>query len=276
MDLLAIQLPNNFTQTHQQVVIQYLTGALSGRNPWRTAFQAFDRLDEAIVMTSNGRYTFRALYLEMVDYKLADGYIQELLTLSDVKTQSTALWSRYARQIVMEFQQRGWQSASLPGVRLLLGYFLYWWGSFARGYAFEVEIYRDLQNSQVQFQAHNLLNRQERYSHSDLVVSGQAGDIKTSLYFVQVATPFQHDFYIVRLWVRGRSYTIAVMLRPPAWDEINGDAVEGQLAGLFQSQEGAAKKASKRALKCRRAEARLLKPKDLTRAIIKLLIVATT
>jgi hypothetical protein len=67
-----------------------------------------------------------------------------------------------------------------------------------------------------------LLDRQARYSLSDLSVSGMAGDIKTSVYFVQVATPLQHDFYIVRLFVQGRPYTLAVMLQPLTWDEIYG------------------------------------------------------
>jgi hypothetical protein len=56
-----------------------------------------------------------------------------------------------------------------------------------------------------------------------------AGDIKTSVYFVQVATPLQHDFYIMRLFVQGQPYTLAVMLQLPAWDEINGDTVNGML-----------------------------------------------
>jgi hypothetical protein len=59
-----------------------------------------------------------------------------------------------------------------------------------------------------------------------------AGDIKTSVYFVQVGAPLRHDFYIVRLFVRGRTYTLAVMLQPPAWDEINGGTVTGTLASV--------------------------------------------
>ena len=55
------------------------------------------------------------------------------------------------------------------------------------------------------------------------------GDIKTSVYFVQAAAPLSHDFYIVRLFVQGRPYTLAVMLQPETWEEINGDTVEGTL-----------------------------------------------
>jgi hypothetical protein len=227
-----IQLPAGFRAEHELAVINYLTNNLRGRRAWQRAFAAFDLLDHASLVTPDGRYAFRALYLEVVDYKFADDYIQELLALDDIEKASPALWSGYARQIMSECQRRGWQQANLPGARLLLSYLLYWWGAFARGYAFEVEIFRDLQQSGIKFQAHNLLDRQARYSPSDLTVSGLAGDIKTSVYFVQVATPLQHDFYIVRLFVQGQQYTLAVMLQPPAWDEINGDTVDGALASV--------------------------------------------
>jgi hypothetical protein len=227
-----IQLPADFTAEHERAVINYLAGNLRGRRAWQMAFAAYDLLDQAVLVTPEGRYTFRALYLEVVDRQMADDYIRELLALNDVKQESPTLWSGYARQIVAQCRRRGWQQATLPGARILQSYFLYWWGAFARGYAFEVEIFRDLQNSGIAFQAHDLLDRQERYSPSDLIVSGMAGDIKTSVYFVQVAAPLQHDFYIVRLFVQGQSHTVAVMLQPLTWGEINGDTVAGTLATI--------------------------------------------
>jgi hypothetical protein len=232
MPLLEIQLPPGFTAAHERRVIDYLAGRLRGRAAWRLAFAAFDLLDQAWLVTAEGRHTFRALYLEVVDSAFADDYLRELLALDGVEGESPALWARYARQIVAECRRRGWREAELPGVRLLVSYLLYWWGAFARGYAFEVEIFRDLQRSGVQFQAHDLTDRQARYSPGDLIVSGMLGDIKTSVYFVQVAAPLSHDFYIVRLFVQGRSYTLAVMLQPQAWDEINGDTVEGTLGAV--------------------------------------------
>ncbi len=39
-------------------------------------------------------------------------------------------------------------------------------------------------------------NAWQRFSPSDLVIGEWLGDIKTSTYFVQVATPLAHDFYI--------------------------------------------------------------------------------
>lgn len=229
MPLVEIQLPAGFTAAHEQRVIDYLAGRLRGGEAWRRAFAAFDLLDQALLVTGEGRHTFRTLYLEVVDSTLADDYLRELLALDDVNEESPALWSGYARQIVTECRRRGWREADLPGARLLVSYLLYWWGAFARGYAFEVEIFRDLQRSGVQFQAHDLTDRQARYSPGDLIVSGMLGDIKTSVYFVQVAAPLSHDFYIVRLFAEGRSFTLAVMLKPQAWDEINGDTVEGTL-----------------------------------------------
>jgi hypothetical protein len=210
-------------------VIDYLAGRLAGREAWALAFEAFDLLDGAVLITATGHHTFRALYRQMVNQGMADTYLSELLALRDTPKQSPALWSRFARQIVSEFAQRGWGRPDVPETRLLLSYLLYWWSAFARGYAFEVEIFRDLERSGIQFQAHDLLDHQQRYSPSDLTVSGMAGDIKTSVYFVQAATPLAHDFYIVRLFTQERAHTLVVLLQPPAWDKIDGDIVVGHL-----------------------------------------------
>lgn len=214
---------------------------------WLVAFQdgrrgpgleAFDLLDQAVLIIDRGRYTFRVLYQQLVDRPMADAYLGELLKLRDVKEESPALWSRFARQIVSEFSQRGWHQSDMPETRLLLSYLLYWWGAFARGYAFEVEIFRDLQDSGIQFQAHNLLDRQQRYSPSDLTVSDMAGDIKTSIYFVQAAAQLVHDFYIVRLFTLERVHTLMVLLQPPVWDIINGDTVSGDLDTVAEQLPG--------------------------------------
>jgi hypothetical protein len=183
-------------------------------------------------VTRTGPCTFRALYQQVVEAELADAYLLELLSLEDIERQSPALWARFARQIASEITRRGWLRADVPETRLLLSYLLYWWNAFARGYALETTIFRDLRRSGVRFQAHDLLDRQQRYSASDLTVSGMAGDIKTSVYFVQVAAPLLHDFYIVRLWLRGRAYTMVVLLQPPAWEQIDGDTVAAALEAV--------------------------------------------
>ena len=43
-----------------------------------------------------------------------------------------------------------------------------------------------------------------------------------------------HDFYIVRLSVGVRVYPLVVMLQLPAWEQINGDTVAGDLQTLVQ------------------------------------------
>ncbi len=215
-------------------MIDYLAGRLSGREGWAKAYKAFDMLDQAVLITATRRHTFRSLYQQMVDKKMADVYLSQLLALHDPKKQSPALWARFARQIVSEFAQRGWRRPDVPETRLLLSYLLYWWGAFARGYAFEVEIFRDLRDSGIQFQAHNLLDRRQRYSPSDLTINDMSGDVKTSVYFVQVGAPLRHDFYIVRLFSRGQVYTLVVLLQPPMWGKINGNTIEGHLDAVVE------------------------------------------
>lgn len=232
---ITIELPSAFSNEHERIVIAYLMDRLSGREDWALAFTAFDLLDQAVVSIANQRMIFRVFYRQFIDHKYADEYIGELLSLRDVKEQSPALWAQFARRIVSDSREQGWQRADVPGNRLLLSYLLYWWGAFARGYAFEVEVFRDLQRSGIQFTAHDLRDRPQRFSPSDLTVSGMAGDIKTSAYFIQVAAPLKHDFYIVRVFVRGQSYTLVVFLQPAAWDTINGDTVEGKLDNITQN-----------------------------------------
>ena len=79
----------------------------------------------------------------------------------------------------------------VPYSILLQGYCLYWWQSFARGYAFEVYIMQDLTADGIQFQMHDVRNWVERYSPADLVVLDLLGDIKTSIYF--------HAFILIKI-----------------------------------------------------------------------------
>jgi hypothetical protein len=230
---IRIELPPGFDTNHERAVIDYLSDRLAGREAWAQAFAAFDLMDQAVVVTEAGRTTFRVLYQQVVDLELADRYIDELVALNDVVHDSPALWARFARRIVEGVTQRGWRRPDIPEMRLLLSYLLYWWGAFARGYALEVEVFRDLQQSGIRFTAHDLRDRQQRYSPSDLIVSGLAGDVKTSVYFAQAAA-LAHDFYIVRLVSQGRVYILVVMLQPPAWDKIDGDTIEAGLETMLQ------------------------------------------
>lgn len=104
--------------------------------------------------------------------------------------------------------------------------------SFARGYAVEEEVFRDLRQSGIAFWAHNLRDPDQRCTPADLVVNGRAGDIKLSITFLQRGGPMRHDFYIVRIWRSGRARTFVAMLQPEVWEELNGDTIAGTLGAI--------------------------------------------
>ena len=139
--------------------------------------------------------------------------------------------AQIARQIVIRLQQAGLRQTEVTASNFLLAYCLYFWESFAVGYTFEVEIYRDLTASGITFQAHDIRNAQERLSNYDLELLNQHGDIKTSLYFLysRRTRNLPHDFYITRFYEGHRQRTLVVMLQPFAWEQINGDTVEAKL-----------------------------------------------
>ncbi len=217
-------------------MIAYLTGHLSDKEQWTLLFAAVDLLDQAVAIMGGERFAFRTIYHQLVEQPYVDTYLNELLALTHVYHESPGLWARFARQIVNDVVQRGWLAANKPEGRLILSYLLYWWNAFARGYALEVEVevYRDLQQSGIEFVAHDLRDPQQRYSPGDLVVRGLVGDIKTSTYFLQFAAPMSHDFYIVRLSIKGKRHTLVVFLQKPAWKTINGDTIDSSLDDIDQ------------------------------------------
>lgn len=229
---IAILVPQTFTDDDERIVLAYLQDELRGPAAWERASNAFDRLNDALLVIDGVRVTFRSLYRQEIDQQLAGAYLDALLALGDVATESPALWARYARQIVALLRQRGWLRAGVPHTRLLASYVLYWWNSFARGYAVEEEVFRDLRQSGIAFWAHNLRDPDQRYTPADLVVNGRAGDIKLSITFLQRGGPMQHDFYIVRIWRSGQAQTFVAMLQPEVWEELNGDTIVGTLGAI--------------------------------------------
>jgi hypothetical protein len=124
-----------------------------------------------------------------------------------------------------------------PATESLLAYCLYWWASFVRGYAFEIEIFHDLDAASIHYTAHDLRVREQRFSSCDLTVFGMTGDIKNTTYFLYVARsfPLTCDFYITRLYNTAlRRYVRIVVLTDEAWHRINGDMVRSNLARAAQ------------------------------------------
>lgn len=227
----AIELPARLTHNHVAVLTAYVMGQYLSPAERRTLFAAVDILAEAVVITPEAHRTFREVYTAEVDARLATPYLQALLVLDDVAHQSSALAAAYVRQVRDHLRQTGLYDPSVPTTRLLDNYCAYRWQSFARGYAFELEILRDLERAGIVFHAHDILDPFERYAESDLIVLGLQGDIKTSAYFLQTQplSGLRNDFYITSLYIVGHRRILVVFLKPSAWAKINGDTVPGTL-----------------------------------------------
>ena len=221
-----IILPPGFTITEQRVVLRYLEDVAGPGQDWPRLVRAFNRLREAIVVIpGRGRRTFASLYTRLIDSRLTDPFITALYSLDNLEQGGVDLWAAGARRIRPLLEVAGLYAADDPPTRLLLAYCLYWWHATAKGYTFEVEIFRDLRLSGVSFTAHDVHLRSERFTPYDLIVLGFRGDIKTSTYFLTLTGRIlRNDFYITRLWLsKARSRTLVVFLKTPMWDEINGE-----------------------------------------------------
>jgi len=191
-------------------------GELSG-SEWPLAIETFNLLRHAVVVRVDDRaYTFAQVYEELVDVHYATPFIKGLLDLKDVEQGDTHLWAAAARRICRNLNEIGLHDPEhYPESRLLMAYCLYWWQSFCKGYAFEVEIFRDLERSGLRFQAHELLDPDDRRSPHDLFISGFRGDVKTSVYFLLEASGERvtSGFFITRVWLPGRrALTLVVFL----------------------------------------------------------------
>lgn len=222
---LKFVIPSKFTQKHHDALMAYLTDNRSLSTViWRQLYQGIDQLDKAQVMTSTATQTFHQVYDELIARPLANQYIQHLLATKDVLAESPQAAASFARQIRPILEKNGLLKREVPYSVLLQGYCLYWWQSFARGYAFELFIMRDLTTAGIEFQMHDIASQVERYSAADLVVLDLLGDIKTSVYFLQwsLENELPNDFYITRLYEKGRERTLVVFQKPDAWDAIEG------------------------------------------------------
>ena len=230
---LRIILPAHLTVEQEQLVLKYL---LQGRQSltraeWRLVLSGFDILHHAQVVLDSETTTFRQLYTVHVERPFADSYIDTLLQLKDVGQEYSALRARIARQIVGHLDNLHLWQTGVSGSNTFLSYCLYFWEAFALGYAFEVEIFRDLTQSGIVFQAHDIRDYQARLSAYDLQLLDQHGDIKTSLYFLHIKRGgnLPHDFYVTRFYEGSRQRTLVVMLKPHFWKQINGDTVKTSL-----------------------------------------------
>lgn len=240
MPQVRITLPPNLTARHLRVVLKYFekTNRLSARE-WKVALEAFDVLGKGTVAIGRQRMSFRQVYDRYVDRQYADDFIAQLMVLEDLEADAELLQQKIAFDMLARLEREGLYHEEVAGSEYLAAYCLYWWTSFARGYRFELTIFRDLRSSGIVFTAHDLRKRTERRSPYDLVVLRQLGDIKSTTYFLHSARtlPLNCDFYITRLYdPRRRCYLSVVVMTEVAWRALNGEVATVSLetaAGFF-------------------------------------------
>jgi len=227
MTVTSIQLSTGFTKLHQRVLVQYAVNPNKLTQTERQAlFQAIDRLRYSHVVVDGISLTFAEFYNRFVDEVYADTFISALLDSNEVEEIGKRLKNRVKLEIPIRFAQEGWYLPEVPETRFLLAFCLYWWEAFATGYTFEVAILQDLADSKLDFQAHDIRQRTERYTEADLVISGMVGDVKSSTYFFFAARSAEltHDLYITRYYnAFTHSYHRFVIIKAEHWQRINGE-----------------------------------------------------
>ena len=138
---LSIELPSDFSDECQRPILKYLVEErwTLSYTEWQVVLHSFDLLHRAKVVVEGKVFTFRQVYADHVEHPFANLYITALLKLVDVSQGYAALRARLARSIVKRLQRSGFRRYDVPESNLVLAYCLYFWESFASGYAFEVE-----------------------------------------------------------------------------------------------------------------------------------------
>jgi hypothetical protein len=233
-----IDLPQNLTVVHKAVVHVYLQDyRLLSSDDWRVLLEAFDILRQAHLVRGGRSWTFEDIYRRAVEMRYATPFLEQLLATAHPLHAGIPLKARVARRIRAALIDDGWYDSQEMGSKYLLAYVYYWWDSFAKGYIFEVSVFRDLDAAGIVYTAHNVLDPTERMAICDLVIEGWQGDIKTSTCFLHASrtSALPHDFYITRLFdTRRKVWVRAVLMRPAVWQALNGDALVADVRQAVQ------------------------------------------
>ncbi|MFQ5674879.1 MAG: hypothetical protein ACE5G1_03195, partial [bacterium] len=212
---MQIRLAPSITSEQKSAINKYLVERRTmNERDWLHALRAFDRLGESVVLLDEGELTFAHIYRELIDARFADEFLDRILAARQVEVEGNQLKTMIARQIFDILVERNLYQRDLSESKYLLAYCYFWWDSFARGYIFEVRIFKDLKSYGISFIAHELRRRAERFSRSDLIVMGYEGDIKTSTYFLHTSRTrlLLNDFYITRLYDADQRERILVVM----------------------------------------------------------------
>lgn len=232
-----IFLPTTFTERHRCAVEQYIRDARLTPAGWQDVLEAFDLLAQARVQVEGETHTFSAIYRTVIEEPVVAEFLSCLLHLADPEREGIPLKAAYARTVTDRLLRSCWYDPGICCSLYLRACCIFWWDSFAKGYIFEVAVYRDLKKTGVAFIAHDITDPEQRRLSFDLLVSGWRGDVKTSTYFPVTARTraLRHDFYITRLYDRERRHRVwAVIMQPEVWAAINGETKVVDLSQAHQ------------------------------------------
>ncbi len=232
-----ISLPTTFTERHRHIVEQYIRDARLNSTEWQDLLKTFDLLAQARVQVKGETRTFAAIHQTVVQEPIASDFLSRLLQLANPEQEGIPLKAAYARTITDRLLKSGWYNLDIRYSLYLRAYCIFWWDSFAKGYIFEVAVYRDLRRAGIAFVAHDITDPEQRHLSFDLLVSNWRGDVKTSTYFLEAARTrvLQHDFYITRLYNRERRRSVwAVIMQTEVWAAIDGEVETTELSQTHQ------------------------------------------
>jgi len=227
MPVKSIKLAAGLTENHQLALLKSVTSPLALNLEERQhLWNGIDLLRSSRVVVDEQNLSFAKIFELFIDGAYTEKFIDAVLTSKQIYNESRKHKKKVVAEIRARFAKEQWFRQDLPESRFLIAFCLYWWSSLATGYIFEAEVFRDLQNSGITFQAHDLHRRVERFSFADLTISNWQGDVKSSTYFFYVArsSDLLHDFYITRYFDEiGRRYIWFVMLRLENWNQLDGE-----------------------------------------------------
>lgn len=228
MQISRVHIHPQLTSQHEQALLSYLN-SVRNLSPaqWLILFEAVELLHQSTFVIDGITYTFRQFYNQFIDTPFADTFINQFIRLTELE-EADVLQAAFAKKIVVLLQGISGFSAQQKTTRLLMVYCLYWWGAFARGYIFEQKVFRDLVESDIEFVAHDITNRQERFSPYDIVVAGMRGDIKYTTYFLAMERQIGPvtDFFITRAYdASQRKWRMVVAMRNDVWQRLDGETI---------------------------------------------------
>lgn len=233
-----ISLPGELTEQQRSLILRYFSeGYLFSTKERFAALRGFDLLRKATVTIARVRRTFSSVYNIVVENKYADEFIEFLLTAEDVAMVSARRRLEIGREILAILKNNGYYVPTVSDSRFLAAFCLYWWYAFSKGYAFEVEMFRDLQAAGISFTAHDLRDKKQRFSRADIRIQNREGDIKSSTYFLHVERTrgLESNLYITQIFDAQGFRRRVVILQQAAWEEINGETKTCRLPNLAET-----------------------------------------